>query len=104
MKNNHKIALITSGVILFIFSLICIISSIAFIFFNNLHERNTDPEEYFFCFIIIFIAIIILFYIKSTNFGIQKNELEKTREEKEKLKELIEINELKKKLTNLNNS
>ncbi len=97
MKPISNIALITSGVITFLLA----IGMIAFMLYLIIFENpNTDISNVFAISTIILSTIIAL-YVKYTNFGVQKSELQKTIEEKEKLKELVEISELKKKLSNL---
>lgn len=95
MKHKTNLALITTGVILFLLAVIIIVFMFYIIIFEN---PNTDISNGFAITSITF-SIAIILYVKFTNFGIQKNNIEKTIEEKEKLKELIEIAELSKKLS-----
>ncbi|WP_394749334.1 hypothetical protein [Spongiimicrobium salis] len=96
MKNKLLLPII--GGIIFIASIIAFIS-FAHSFIYELKEGNLDEKG-----LIVFPLVLLLFissayYVYATKFGRQlKSSVDQMKEEKEKLKELIEIEELKKKL------
>ena len=98
MNSKHNLALITFGVILFIVASIGIITSV-WIFLDEIDDDYND-QELLASFLIASSSIILGYYVRATNFGVQKSDLQNTIDEKEKLKVLLEISELKRKLNN----
>lgn len=98
MKEKNKIARITFGIISFSASIVLAISMIV-ILFQEINDEYSNDETILIAIGFLILGVIAGLYVKMTNFGIQdSSELQKTIEEKQKLKELIEIAELKKKL------
>ena len=98
MTPKKRISVITSGIITFIASIIC---SIVCIIVLIVSIYDGDGDEFFASVGLLIVSLIILFYVKQTNFGskiIDESDLKQIIYEKKKLKEQIEIAELKNKL------
>lgn len=104
MTPKKRISVITSGIITFIASIIC---SIVCIIVLIVSIYDGDGDEFFASVGLLIVSLIILFYVKQTNFGskiIDESDLKQIIYEKKKLKEQIEIAELKNKLNQLNDN
>ncbi|NKI26560.1 hypothetical protein HCG49_08290 [Arenibacter sp. 6A1] len=100
MESKKRIGIITLGIITFIASIIGGIIMI-YIFIDEFNNYRNN-EVLLISFGSILLSIIVGLYVKLTNFGIlNESELQKNIYEKKKLKEQIEIAELKKKLKEL---
>jgi hypothetical protein len=97
IKSKSTLALITFGVILFIVGIIGTGISILILFYA-VDSGNFDSEEFIGGVILTIGSLILGYYVRATNFGMQKSDIEDIIEEKEKLKLRVEISELKKKL------
>ena len=103
MKQKLNLALITIGVIIFLLGIfgacVSIFQLISLLTSENEYIRG---QYYMEVLVVLLISSILMFYVKKTNFGINKSEVEKAVEEREKLKIELEIQELKDKITNKN--
>lgn len=104
IKSKSTLALITFGVILFIIAIIGIGTSM-FILFNAVTSDSnySNDGEYLGSLVLTIGSLILGYYVRGTNFGMQKSDIQDIIEEKEKLKLLVEISELKKKLNSSDN-
>ena len=101
MVSKKQIGIIILGVINFIASIASLLSLIYLIIQDIINDNRSNDHLPIIG--IIILLIFVTLYVKMTNFGIVKeSELQKNINEKKKLKEQIEIAELKKKLNEIN--